>query len=216
MSERISLKEAEKKAFRATLNDGLWDVFLGCFFLMLVIAPLLSSRLGDFWSSAIFVPFWGLIYLVIWQVRKRIVVPRVGIATFGRARRVRLKRFTIIMLVINIAAFILGIVAAANVGRVSGRMTSILFGLLLLCFLSLSAYFLDLGRLYIYGLLVGIAPPIGEWLWVRGLASHHGFPITFGIISGVMIVTGLIIFARLLRANPLPAEGTVPKEPCNG
>ena len=216
MSDRISLKEAEKKAFRATLNDGLWDVFLGCFLLMLVIAPFLSSSLGDFWSSAIFVPFWGLVYLVIWQVRKRVVAPRIGTATFGRARKNRLKKFTIVMLVVNIAAFVLGIVAAANVGRVSGRMTSILFGLLLLCFFSLAAYFLDLGRFYTYGLLAGVAPPIGEWLWVRGYASHHGFPVTFGVISGVTIVTGLMLFARLLRANPLPAEGSVPKESCNG
>ncbi len=212
MSERISLKEAEKKAFRATLNDGLWDVFLGCFFLMFVIAPFLSSSLGDFWSSVIFLPFWGFIYLIIWQTRKHIIVPRTGTATFGRARRTRLKKFTIIMLVVNIAAFVLGIVAAANVGRVSGRMTSILFGLLLLCFFSLAAYFLDLGRFYLYGLLAFAAPPIGEWLWVRGQVSHHGFPITFGVISGIMIVVGLSFLARLLRANPLPAEGNIHEE----
>ena len=216
MSQQISLKEAEKKAFRATLNDGLWDVFLGCFFLMFVIAPFLSSSLGDFWSSAIFAPFWGLVYLIIWQIRKRAVAPRIGSATFGRARRVRLKRFTIIMLVINIAAFVLGIVAAANIGRVSGRTTSILFGLFLLCGFSLAAYFLDCGRLYLYGLLVGISPAIGEWLWARGHASHHGFPVTFGTAAGVMIAVGLILFARLLRANPLPVEETATKEPCNG
>ena len=58
MSQQISLREAERKAFRITHNDGLWDVLLGCYALMFVIAPYLSTSLGDFWSSAVFLPFW--------------------------------------------------------------------------------------------------------------------------------------------------------------
>jgi len=216
VSQQISLKEAEKRAFRATLNDGLWDVFLGCFFLMLVIGPFLSTSMGDFLSAAVFLPFWGLIFLVIWQIRKRVVAPRIGTATFGRARRVRLKKFTIVMLIINIAAFILGIVAAMNVGRISGQMISTFFGLLLLFGFSLAAYFLDLGRLYLYGLLIGFSPMVGEWLWAQGRASHHGLPITFGTSAGIMIIVGLIIFVRLLRANPLPVEGIPSEESSNG
>jgi hypothetical protein len=216
MSDRISLKEAEKKVFRTVFGDGLWDILLGCFFLLFGVAPFLSSSLGDFWASAVFIPFWGLVFLAVWQIRKRVVVPRIGTVIFGQVRRGKLKKFTVIMLVLNIAVFILGIVAAANVGRVSGRMTSILFGLLLLCFFSLAAYFLDLGRLYIYGLLVGISPAVGEWLWDHGRASHHGFPVTFGTAAGIMILVGLILFVRLLRNNPLPAEGTPSEESCDG
>jgi MFS family permease len=216
MSQQISLKEAEKKAFRATLNDGLWDIALGCIFLMFVIAPLLSTRLGDFWSSAVFVPFLVLIYLAIWQIRKHVITPRIGTVTFGRVRKGKLKKFTIVMLVINIAAFILGLVAAMNVGRISGRMISTLFGLFLLFGFSLAAYFLDFSRLYLYGLLVGFSPMVGEWLWAHGRASHHGFPITFGTSAGIMILVGLILFARLLRGNPVPAEGIPSEESCNG
>lgn len=58
MSQQISLKEAERKAFRSKYNDGLWDILLGCFFLMFAVAPYLSPTLGDFWSSVAFVPFW--------------------------------------------------------------------------------------------------------------------------------------------------------------
>jgi hypothetical protein len=207
MSQQVSLKEAEKKAFRATFNDGLWDVFLGCFFLMFVIAPYLSTRLGDFWSAAVFLPFWVFIYIAIRLIRKHMVIPRIGVATFGRARKAKLMRFSMVMLVINIAAFILGIVAAANIDRISGRMIMILFGLLLLGGFSLAAYFLDFGRLYIYGLLVGFSPMIGEWLWIRGYASHHGFPVTFGTAAAIMILVGLSVFVRLLHDNPVPIEG---------
>jgi hypothetical protein len=207
MSRQVSLKEAEKSAFHATLNDGLWDILLGFFFLMFVIAPYLSARLGDFWSVAIFIPFWGLAYLAIWMIRKCVVKPRIGVATYGRTRRVKLMRFNIIMLVINMTAFILGNIAAANLGRVSGQMISSFFGLLLILGFGLAAYFLDFGRLYIYGLLVGFSPMIGEWLWNRGYASHHGFPVTFGVSAGVMILVGLIVFVRLLHDNPVPIEG---------
>jgi MFS family permease len=212
MSQQISLKEAERKVFRATYNDGLWDVFLGCFFLMFVIAPFLSSSLGDFWSSAVFLPFWGLVLLFIWLVRKYVVTPRVGVVNFGRVRKTKLVKFTVIMLFVNVIAFVLGLVAAMNFGRVPGQTYSIGLGMILLMVFSIAAYFLDFIRLYIYGLLVGLSPLVGEWLWTQGYATHHGFPITFGLTAGIMILVGLVVFVRLLRDNPVPIEGLPPDE----
>lgn len=212
MSQEISLKDVEKKVVRTTYNDGLWDILLGCFFSMLAVAPFLSASLGDFWSSAVFVPFWGLVFVIIRSIRKYVVSPRVGIVRFGRARKTKLVKLSLVMLVVNIATFILGVFAAVNVGRASGQMTSIFLGLILLVGFSIAAYFLDFSRLYIYGLLVGFSPLIGEWLWIRGFASHHGFPITFGTAAGIMILVGFFVFARLLRDNPVPVEGMPSEE----
>ena len=211
MSQKISLKEAERKAFRTTLNDGLVDIFLGCFLLMFVIGLYLSDSLGDFWSSAVFLPFLALVYLAIWLIRRYVVTPRVGMVKFGQARKAKLAKFTVVMLVINVVALILGTVAALSFGSVPGQMISILFGLILLMGFSIAAYFLDFNRLYIYGLLVGLSPLIGEWLWTHGYATHHGFPITFGTSSGIMILVGLAVFIRLLHNNPVPIEG-IPSE----
>ena len=211
MSQKISLKEAERKAFRTTLNDGLVDIFLGCFLLMFVIGLYLSDSLGDFWSSAVFLPFLALVYLAIWLIRRYVVTPRVGMVKFGQARKAKLAKFTVVMLVINVVAFILGSVAALSFGSVPGQMISILFGLILLMGFSIAAYFLDFNRLYIYGLLAGLSPLIGEWLWTHGYATHHGFPITFGTSSGIMILVGLAVFIRLLHNNPVPIEG-IPSE----
>ena len=211
MAQPISLKEAERKAFRTTHSDGLWDIFLGCFFLMFVIALYLSPSLGDFWSSVVFLPFLGLVYLVIWLVRKYVVTPRIGLVKFGRARKTRLAKFTLVMLLVNIFAFVLGLVAALNFGRVPGQMMSIIMGMILLIGFSLAAYFLDFSRLYLYGLLVGLSPLVGEWLWNLGYVTHHGFPVTFGTASGIMILFGLVIFIRLLVTNPIPVEN-IPTE----
>jgi hypothetical protein len=135
----------------------------------------------------------------------------VGVVRFGRARQARLRRFTLIMLVLNAVALILGLVVAPNFARVPGQMIAFAFGAMLLIGFSIAAYFLDIGRLYIYGLLAGLAPLAGEWLWSHGYATHHGFPITFGVTAAIMILTGLAIFIRLLRDNPLPVAA-IPAE----
>ena len=219
MSQQISLKEAERKAFRITYNDGLWDIFLGCFVLMFAIAPFLSPSLGDFWSSAVFLPFWGLVFLVSRLIRKYVVTPRVGVVKFGQARKTKLMKFSVVMLVINVVALILGFVAAMNFGSVSGQMTTIIFGLIILIGFSIAAYFLDFSRLYIYGLLIGLSPLVGEWLYIYGNATHHGFPITFGATAGIMILVGLALFVRLLRDNPVspvPIKGSLSEEALDG
>jgi hypothetical protein len=53
---------------------------------------------------------------------------------------------------------------------------------------------------------------IGEWLWTKGYAAHHGFPVTFGISSGIMILVGWILFVRFLRNNPVQREGMPSEE----
>jgi hypothetical protein len=212
MSESVSLKEVEKKVFTATHNDGLWDILLGCFVLMFAIAPLLSASLGDFWSSAVFLPFWGLVFLVIRWMRKHVVAPRIGVVKFGRARMARLRKFSIVMLAVNVIALILGFIAASNVGKISGHAVVPLSGLIFLVGFSAAAHFLDFGRLYLYGLLIGLSPIVGEWLWAHHKASHHGFPLTFGVTAAVMILVGLVLLVRLLRANPVPVEGVASEE----
>jgi hypothetical protein len=211
MSLHVSLKEAERKAFRATFNHGLWDIFLGCFFLTFGIALYLSPSLGDFWSSVVLLPIWGIMFLAVWLIRKYVVTPRIGFVKFGQARQTRLVKFTIVMLVVNVVSLILGIAAAMQIGDVRGQIHTIILGMILLIGFSMAAYFLDFSRLYIYGLLVGLSPFIGEWLWTQGYASHHGFPITFGTSAGIMILVGLINFIRLLRNKPVPIEG-IPTE----
>jgi hypothetical protein len=211
MQTPVSLKSAERKVFQTTFADGLWDIFIGCFALEFAIAPLLSASLGDFWSSVIFLPFLGLVYLAIWLARKYVIKPRIGLVSFGKARKDKLRKFSAIMVVINILVFILGILTAFTFGKISGggsvaqfgTFISFFLGLFLLAGFSIAAYLLDYPRLYIYGLLLFAAPPIGEWLFQNHGATHHGYPIVFGFTAGVMILTGLVLFVRLLKNNPL-------------
>ncbi len=207
MSERISLREAERKAFRMRYDDGLWDILLGGVFLMFPIAIHLSPSLGDFWSSAAILPFWALAWLAVWLVRKHIVRPRIGTMRPGPVRTAKLRRFTVVMLIANTAALFLGLAAASSFRSLPGQTTSILFGMILLVGFSVAGYLLGFRRLYIYGLLLGLCPIVGEWLWDNGLVAHHGFPVTFGAAAGVMILVGLAVFIRLLHDNPVHRRG---------
>ncbi|MDD5265299.1 MAG: hypothetical protein PHU43_10770, partial [Candidatus Bipolaricaulis sp.] len=132
MAQVMGLKEAERRAFRLSHNDGLWDVLLGCFFLMFVGAPYLSSYLGDFWSSAVFLPFWGLVFAGLVAIRRRVVIPRVGVARFGEHRKAKLRVFSLAMLVVNAALLILGLLAATGVLKIGSPVVPLVLGLVLL------------------------------------------------------------------------------------
>lgn len=205
MNQPISLREAERNAFALQQNDGLWDILLACFLLIFALAPLVSNPLGDFWSSAIFLPFWGLVYLAILLIRKHIVKPRMGEVKFGPARKQRLARFSLIMVAVNLLMLILGIlVFSLGLGRI--WLMPVIFLVVLVAMFSLAAHTLDLRRFFFYGLLAGLAPIVGEWLFQHGMASHHGFPLMFGIVCGVIGLVGIILFILFLRNNPLPEQ----------
>ena len=203
MSDPISLREAEKKAFTSLHNDGLWDIMIGSILLIIALAPGLSDRLGDFWSSFIFLPVWGVLYLVILWVRKSVVAPRLGSAQFSQRRNARLHKLTILLILVNIVALVLGSLVLV-LGWTSGWLVPALFSLILVGGFSLAAYWVDMNRLYVYGLLAGMAPLAGEWLYRQELAGHHGYPLTFGITSGVIILVGIGMFIHMLMHNPLP------------
>jgi hypothetical protein len=88
---------------------------------------------------------------------------------------------------------------------------SVLFGSVFLIGFSVAAFFLGFNRLYVYGLLIGVSPLAGEWLWTKGYAAHHGIPVTFGTASGIMILIGSVLFINFLRGTPVPKEG-IPSE----
>lgn len=199
MVDKISLKELESKAYRSVYQDGLWDVLIGSFFLMFVIIPFLSPFLGDFWSSALLIPGLTMVYLVVWLVRKYIVLPRMGSVEFGDWRKSRLKKANLMLFILLTAALLLGVLSFIQFDSLPGWVHTLRFASIILVGFGMAAYLLEFPRLYAYGILIGLAPIIGEWLYQEFGASHHGFPITFGISAGIIILIGLSLFIRMLQ-----------------
>jgi hypothetical protein len=211
MNDQISLKAVERKVFVSFFQDGLVDIFIGAFFTQFVFALYLSESLGDFWSSAVFVPIWGLLFVILWLVRKYVVKPRVGEVKFGEWRVKRLMRFNVIILVVLLGSAILAAISAATFDLLPDWMplAPLSFSITLLIGFSLAGFFLDYTLFYVYGVLLAAAPIVGEWLWTNMNVPHHGFQVTFGFASAVMILVGLVRLIRLIRANPLPTEGAL-------
>ena len=205
MSQNKTLKAVDRKIFKTYFEDGLLDIFLAAFVLMFAVGPYLSGTLGDFWSSFIFLPFFGLVYLVLRAVRRRVVTPRIGSVKWGAMRTSKLRTGTIILLIINLIFFVLGVVSfLMPIG--SGFVMSIRFSVMMLILFSAAGYMLDFNFLYVYGVLIALAMPVGEWLYQTAGFSHHGFPVVFGSVSVIMFVRGLIKFILLLKNTPLPME----------
>lgn len=174
-------------------------------FSMFAFATLLSDRLGDFWSAAVFVPIIGAVYLALWAVKRRQLVPRVGVVRLGSFRQARLRRLSLVLLAINVLALAAGTFFALRFDAVGGLAPVIVLSLTLHVGFSLAAYFLDIPRFFLYGLLLAVAPFVGEWLWRRGYASHHGYPVVFGLAAAAIAAVGVIKLLALVRGHaPLP------------
>ena len=209
MSEIVDLKELERRAFRATFQDGLWDMFVGVVVLAFALIPLLDA-LGDFWSSVVFLPIYLLGWLGFQAGKKHVTLPRMGAIQPGSARKAKLRKITgaIALALGTFAAlgFVVIALQQANV-RLADWLFPALMGLLALAGFSVGAYFLDLPRLYGYGVLAGLAAPVGELLYRHAGAAHHGWPVTFGISGGAIFIVGVVLLARFLRAYPVVREG---------
>lgn len=212
----ISLKEADRRVFSASFDDGLVDIFISGVVLMFAIGPFLSIYLGDFWSSAIFLPFWGMLFLVLLWIRMNIIKPRSGVVKYGPARRRKLTLFTGIMLVLNIIFFTLGLVVGIVLPGSPGWNILLPFSAMVLVLFSLAGFFLDVNRFYVYGLMLAAGPFIGEWLFQNYQVLHHGYPIVFGIYAGIIFLIGLIKLLTFLKNNPLPSEEQVHLEANSG
>jgi MFS family permease len=201
MSTNKTLKAVDRKIFKSYFEDGLLDIFLAAWVLMFAVGPLLSGTLGDFWSSFIFLPFWVVIYLILRYLRRRFVTPRIGSVKWGAMRIKKLRTGGFIMLVLNLIFLVLGVLTfMMPIG--SGWAMSIRFGVMMLIFFSAAGFMLDFNSLFVYGFLLALAMPVGEWLYQNAGFSHHGYPVVFGCLSGIMFAKGLVTFITFLKTTP--------------
>jgi hypothetical protein len=192
------LKNIERATYRASMDSGLWDILLASVISMLAIAPLLSVHIGDYWSSAVFIPVYAVILVMIRVLTVRVIRPRIGVVELARPRRQRLQTLAIIMLMVNVVALIAGFVAATRAPVVGGPVVSFAMSMVILVGFSLASFILEIPRVFFYGLMLAVAPLIGEALFIRGLASHHGFPIVFGVSAVAILISGVVRFVRFL------------------
>jgi hypothetical protein len=214
MSERIDLKELERKAFRSTFQDGLWDIFLGLLLLHMGGGTLLGgSGMSPLWSIVVLTGFVVVVLLGFWAGKKFLTTPRLGSVKFGEQRKSRLKRVRLVLF----ASVLLGVLMFLwGLGARSDRLPYLLaeipipayvWAVQCLVVFSVAAYFMDVTRFYLYAVLYALPFPLGILLARNtDLPGSVGMAITFGLAGGVMVLWGAVLFVRFLRRYPVPAE----------
>ena len=220
MSENINLKELERKAFRSTFQDGLWDMFLGFLLLNMGGGTLLGgSEMSILSSMVVLTLFAGLVLLGFWAGKKCITTPRMGSVEFGAQRKSKLKK---VRLVLFMSVLLGALMAVWGVGAIVDGVPYVIARVPLPAYVwaaqcvvvfGLAAYFMDVTRFYLYGVLYALPFPLGIVLAENtSLSGSVSMALTFGLAGGTMVLAGLVLFFRFVRRYPVaghqpPLEG---------
>ena len=212
MSQKMNLKEIERKAFTSTFQDGLWDLYLGLQLLAWGLALLLEEivPLSDWWAAVLAAPLM-LVYLAIFVAKKYITAPRIGHVKFGSKRKVKVQRVVAITSVMVLLGLLVGALWWGGIKTglpewVAGiPLPPVTWVLLLITGFSLAAYFLDFNRLYLYGVLYAISLPTRIILKQNPDLGSVSL-IAYFVSGGVMVLIGVVLFIRFLHDYPLLPE----------
>lgn len=212
MSTSLNLKEIEKKAFRSTYQDGLWDIYAGCLVASMAILALIpeSDELPWMWLGGYILAI-AISYLVFWAGKKYITLPRLGQVKFGEQRRRRKLTLAIILgiiVAIQVIIVLFSIAAWNNPGLVSGLgfttgdldreklLVSVVGALFVGPSMALVAYFNDFPRGYYIAVVLSLAVFFLIWF---------DQPMYLLAAGALILIPGLVFFVRFLIEHPLPA-----------
>ncbi|MFX1325387.1 MAG: hypothetical protein ACFE8N_10550 [Promethearchaeota archaeon] len=210
MSDNFDLEEIEKKAWRSTLEDGIFEIYFGILHLSLTLGIVLDEVLPSPYNIVLTFSVIGLGLIFFLFAKKYISQPRLGKVKFGRKRIAR-KAKTIAVLVINfLALLVIYLIGVLNPefrinlpGYLYGLIVGLLFFTLPLCFV---AYFLQFNRLYLIAILLGLSFFLDEIFALLLIPEPFDSLIAFSLISVSILSIGIVVLIRFLRKYPLQKE----------
>lgn len=202
MTNNIDLKQVERKVFASYFHDGMWDLYGG-----FVLLGFGLTMLTDLDYLIIAFVAMAMVPLLI---KKRIVIPRLGIVKFSQERQDKNKKS------ILAATITLTLTALLGMGFfilfTSKTMPHwleiwmhehflIFFGGMIAVLVLIAAFLVSVKRFYLYAVLVFIAFFLASTLRPEDM---EGIPIT--VAGGLVLLSGVVILIRFLRHNPLPKK----------
>lgn len=207
----FNLTEIERKAYRSTFQDGLWDIFLGSLLLVLSISTLLSNiGTTEKLQMGVLVVLQVLALLAFIIGKKRITVPRMGFVKFGSKRKRRNAKSRIVLLISVFTGLVVFLIASALIqGNPAGRSTLLLFAPVAwvansIVVFSLLAYYMDFTRLYLYGVLFALPVPFD--VAIKQFTDLNLRPIAFAVPGIAMLAVGTVLLIRFLHEYPKPGQ----------
>lgn len=207
MSEDIDLEKLEKKAWRSTFEDGIFEIYFGILYLGVTFGVVLDDFLPSPYNSILTFSIIGLGLIFFLVGKKFISQPRLGKVKFGRTRITRKVK----MLAVLTANFIMLLIIILLNPQFGENLPRYLYGLIigLLFFtlpLSLIAYFLQFNRLYFIAIVIGLSFFLDEIFALVLIPKPFNSLLAFGIGSMIIIIIGLVVLIRFLKKYPLQKE----------
>ena len=205
MTDDLDLKEIEKKAFTSYFHDGMWDLYGGLILLGFGISMLVN---GDY----ILLAFVAMAMVPL-LIRKRIVIPRLGIVKFSPERQARTKKSRLFAITTLTFTALLGMLFFVLFSTDTmpqwldvwmSDYFLVFFGGMIAVSIATAAYIISVKRFYAYAVLVFTAFFLASLLRPDDM---EGIPIA--VAGGLILLSGSVILIRFLRHNPLPRREAI-------
>jgi len=206
MTETINLKEIERKAWRSTFDDGLWDLYLGSLLLLMGLNILFDTYIENNGARiSVYIALLVVSMTGLFVGKRFITMPRIGRAKFSPKRQ-RARKKVILMLFISVTLGLLlfAFTALVLVGGISPGMEYLIplgYAVNMLVVFGAMAYFLQFERLYIIAVLMAIPLPLD--FFARDLWGLEIGIWAFTIPGLIIFVMGLVYFVRFIKEYPI-------------
>jgi hypothetical protein len=200
-----SIQKASRRSLGLTYKDGLFDILLGSFFVLLAVQVPLEQRGFQVWVS--YLPAlltMGIGLPVYYWVKKKIVAPRIGIARISLRKNAPRRSIFLIALALQLITLVIFILTVNGwLGEVltakTGWVIDAFFAVAIFGVFAFIGYLVDAPRFYLYGLLLGMGPLLAILVDTDELVSH--IPT---LLTGVaMVIGGALALTRFLKEFPV-------------
>jgi hypothetical protein len=193
-----SLKKIERRAYRSTFDDGIYDIQFALLFLVFAWIPILEAL-----GVSRFIGYTLLIIPILmpWIGKKYITIPRMGAVEFGSKRKSRKRLLLIISAVVFVLMAPLGVAIASS--GIAGRLGWLLIALMALPIVAIAVYSTDSPRLYVYGAVLIFSVAESEFL-LDYVNPPYNMIIAFGLPGIVILAIGLNLMIKFIQKYPRP------------
>lgn len=195
MSHEIDMRRIQRRAYRETMVDGLTDLFLGIY--LVLVSGVLKASPG----LAVFA--WLLFVPLIRTLKKRITYPRIGYVELAERPSPAPWGLIPVFAGLALAVTIVALIVSGDIGNARqwyGWMP-LLLGIVLLGVMAAVAIGSGLTRYYFYGALAAASGIAISFLHFEGrMEAISLFLLVFGI---PVAICGAVFFALFLLQNPV-------------